>query len=69
MTNSIKFAYMNSPARVELYDSGKLADSRIVLQEDADTFQTYATTIREVRIIDLPDDHPDVQAERARRGQ
>lgn len=69
MTNNIKFASMNFPARVECYDNGKLADSRIVLTEDAGTFQTYATTTREVRIIDLPEDHPDVKAERDRRAK
>lgn len=69
MTNNVKFASMNFPAKVECYDNGKLASSQIVLVEDAGTFVTYATTSREVRIIDLPSDHPDVKAEQERRGK
>lgn len=68
MTNCIKFASMNFPARVELYDNDFLTSSQIVLVEDAAHFVTYATTTRAVRIIDLPEDHPDVVAEKARRG-
>lgn len=67
MTNNIKFQSMNFPARVECWDNGTLSDSRIVLVEDAAGFVTYATTSREVRIIDLPSDHPDVLAEMERR--
>lgn len=67
MTNNIKFQSMNFPAKVETYDGGNLSGTQIVLTEDADKFVVYATTSREVRIIDLPADHPDVLAEISRR--
>lgn len=67
MTNNIKFQSMNFPARVETYDNGNLASSQVVLVEDAGTFVCYATTTREIRIIDLPADHADVLAEKAKR--
>lgn len=67
MTNNIKFASMNFPAKVETYDNGKLTSTEIVLVEDAAKFVCYATTSREVRIIDLSESDPLVVAERERR--
>lgn len=67
MTNNIKFQSMNFPARVETYDNGNLAGTEIVLTEDAEKFVAYATTTREIRIIDLPSDAPDVVAEIEKR--
>lgn len=69
MTNNVKFQSMNFPARVETYDNGALSSTQIVLTEDAESFVTYATTSREIRIIDLPTDHPDVLAEIAKRAE
>lgn len=67
MTNNIKFQSMNFPAKVETYDNGVLTSTQIVLVEDAQSFVCYATTSREVRIIDLNSDDPLVVAEQQRR--
>ncbi|HEY4356008.1 MAG TPA: hypothetical protein VGN16_09695 [Acidobacteriaceae bacterium] len=67
MTNNVKFQSMNFPARVETYDNGNLTGTEIVLAEDAEKFVAYATTTREIRIIDLPSDDPAVVAEIEKR--
>lgn len=69
MTNNIKFQSMNFPAVVETWDNGKKTEEKIVLVEDAASFICYATTTREVRIIDLPESDPRVQEEKQRRGK
>lgn len=67
MTNNIKFASKNFPARVETYDNGNMVSSEIVLVDDSNDRKWYATTTREIRIIDLPNDHPEVLAEKEKR--
>lgn len=69
MTNTVKITSQNFPARVETYDNGRLSGTEIVLTGDAAHRDWYATTTREVRIIDLPEDHPDVLAEKAKRAE
>lgn len=67
MTNNLKFVSMNFPAKVETYDSGALTSTEIVLTTDDINRQWYATTTREIRIIDLATDDPLVIEEQAKR--
>lgn len=67
MTNNLKFASKNFPAKVETYDNGNLVSTEIVLTEDSNDRQWYATTTREIRIIDLSTTDPLVLAEVERR--
>ena len=67
MTNNLKFVSMNFPAKVETYDSGILTSTEIVLTTDDINRQWYATTTREIRIIDLESNAPEVLAEIEKR--
>lgn len=69
MTNNLKFVSRNYPSRIETYDNGNLTSTEILLLEDdpENKRQWYATTSREVRIIDLASDAPEVLAEKAKR--
>lgn len=67
MTTTIKITSHNYPAMVETVDSGKVTDTRILLNTDGE--QTlYCTTTRELRITDLDYEDARVLAEKAKRG-
>jgi hypothetical protein len=67
MTNNLKFVSMNFPAKVKTFDNGNLVSTEIVLVGDDLNRQWYATTTREISIIDLASDAPEVLAEQERR--